>query len=966
MAVGPADDDDGGAWGGYGRAGGGSFPDSYHGSGSLPGALSHGSAGGWSFPSQLPRVGGAGASGWGGAAAGAAADNSIIGVPLQRGDSGSSEATNLANGWHHEGAYPWGQAVGGSARHGGSERGASPWFQDEEPRKPAYGGGGGGCGSGIRERSLDLGVARTSGGIPASNGWSSTAASHRASRVAVHDRGVELRSGFFGNGGTDDFADEPALPPAPRGISGERVVHFSGVSGLPVSRSGSRGVSVRTPDAPTVVSSTSFRSSSNTPQVRTVQAEYISPVHAEPLRVQPAASHALQPYKALATGAPAPILISPAPSTAASNLSSRHLMLAEHYVGSYPPLPVQTTRLITYPNGAMVNIQELSACFTPAAALYAPHRARILPAIESGELVRQTMRIYTACDRDRNGTLSWNNGEIRNFIATVFAQHGLTPPSEQQTMMLFQRFDTDHNGVLDARECLFMVDALFRSIFFLEQPGGLIMAAAGSPAVIAAPSPLPSPARFNPYAAGMVLQAPPTHSSAATTIPVSEARPLPSASRLDSSYLSGRRIPLHPPVEDLDYVRPPPAPAAKPPAYQDVERRPHTLEIELDEMELHPEAPDLTPAWHEWLRYFVSFHPRSEVESNIPLPRDAPTRTLDGRYAVSQVQAARKAGLKLASIWHKGADSDSKESKRDIVEFKEALVLNMTHLDVHLVAYVWASKRSMANEDIALVGRALAPLRDYGLQRKSTTWGIFDVMENHRVAEMRVKYSVCTTPSSVQQPSLCDVKTTEVTVQWCPPDNDHGAPILGYKISILVDRKTAEGPEWHVLCERTKSTNPVYVVTNLTGNTAYLLNIQGINKAGAGDPTEFQITTAPVEPTPPPKPWIAEARDGCLNIAWSPSTDDGGTPIMAYKVKMRKIKGATRWNPFGPGEAKAIWVDMGTVGAAMIDKSDPEPATYDAWVGPLEEAACEYRFQIIAMTRTGLSQPSEFSEAYYA
>jgi len=209
---------------------------------------------------------------------------------------------------------------------------------------------------------------------------------------------------------------------------------------------------------------------------------------------------------------------------------------------------------------------------------------------------------------------------------------------------------------------------------------------------------------------------------------------------------------------------------------------------------------------------------------------------------------------------------------------------------------------------------------------------------------------------------VLEAKPTEVTVKWEPPANDHGATVTAYRISILLNQK-GTGPQWYTLCSRTKTTNPSYVVTNLTGNTSYMMDIRAINKVGVGDPCEFQLTTAPVAPDPPPKPFIQEARDGALNVAWQPSPSDGGSPITAYKVKMRKIVGASKWNFLGPGDSNATWVDMGTVGAAVHDKSGP--ATYDAWVGPLESESCEYRFQVVAMSHAGTSNGSDLSDPYY-
>merc|ERR1719424_695736 len=90
------------------------------------------------------------------------------------------------------------------------------------------------------------------------------------------------------------------------------------------------------------------------------------------------------------------------------------------------------------------------------------------------------MRTFTECDRDGNGRLEWNNGEIRNFITACFRQQGSPPPSDQQVAAIYSKFDADNNGVLDRSECLRMVDVLFaepgRPGGFTQ--GGMPMAAA--------------------------------------------------------------------------------------------------------------------------------------------------------------------------------------------------------------------------------------------------------------------------------------------------------------------------------------------------------------------------------------------------------------------------------------------------------------------------------------------------------
>jgi len=919
---------------------------------------------------------------------------------------------------------------------------------------------------------------------------------------------------------------------------------------------------------------------------RSVRQDLVSVQNHVPMTVPRVMSRGAQSVRSSAATTPAaPPTMPVVPPPQYAGGAVRPMMLAEQWVTSYPAIPVRTPA-ITYPGGVSVNFHEVAPMLGPNVAANASHRTRMIPTIESGDAAGRTLATYAACDRDLNGILAWGNGEIRDFIAEVFQQHGLSPPTESQMFALFRKFDLDRNSVLSARECMCLVDAMLRALFFLETPtpygqppapivygqppapivirrsgqsfapsnqsfapsgqsfaplspvvypalgamvqplpsvaplalmpppsaasmmprtrpasrsvlpgGGVIQAEvldggimdashymdqmgprypaaqsfrAGSqtrtpmpafdmmPAQTRTPMPalgyadqspaqtrttMPSPMGSNrlvvasiagfsvgdvvivggqeektvvgfssllidsplefDYPAGTDVVkvgqgAMPSRSSLA---PSQSRSALPSAQALLRPPLPSAQALLRPPqadagLHDDDHQllaaaqgngsmrvsprdafmdeRPQPMAPKPPPAKQsDIEQRLHLLEIDLDELELHPDAPDLAARWYETLRFFVSFHPHSEQPDQISLPHDPPQKTQDGKLLVSKSIAARvptvSSGPRLSIFGGKSEEDEEKPSNNPVAEFKEPLALTLPQLDMHLVAYVWARKSSIGGAEDHLIGRSLAPLRDYKLQRRQTTWGVFDYMEGHRVAEIKVKYTVCTTPGAIQKPSVKDVKRTEVTVHWEPPLSDHGSPTVAYKVSILIAKKSSETPQWYTLCQRTKTINPSYVVTNLDGNSSYMMNIQAINKVGVGDPCEFQITTAALEADPPPKPVIQEVRDGCINVAWSPSPNDGGSRISAYKVRMRKIIGATKWNlahhVFGPSEENTKWVDMGTVGAAQQERA--EPATYDAWVGPLEHQTCEYRFQIVALSGAGVSKGSELSDPHY-
>merc|ERR1719199_434410 len=126
---------------------------------------------------------------------------------------------------------------------------------------------------------------------------------------------------------------------------------------------------------------------------------------------------------------------------------------------------------MTYSSGVVIDFLDYAGVFSPVTNANNVHRGRMVRLIESGEHLKATMKTYRECDKDGNGKLTWNNGEIRDFITACFFQHGLSPPNEEQMFTLYSKFDKDRNNALDMRECLEMVDALFRTTFIVDGSG---------------------------------------------------------------------------------------------------------------------------------------------------------------------------------------------------------------------------------------------------------------------------------------------------------------------------------------------------------------------------------------------------------------------------------------------------------------------------------------------------------------
>jgi len=137
---------------------------------------------------------------------------------------------------------------------------------------------------------------------------------------------------------------------------------------------------------------------------------------------------------------------------------------------------------ITYLGRVHVSFAAFAAALRPLAAANAPHRDRVLRALDTGTLTHAMLRAFQACDRERAGALAWGSGGVREFVAEVFRQQGLALPTEGQVYQMYARFDADRKGRLDARECLCLADALLRSVFSVPLHGmPVARASAGGP-----------------------------------------------------------------------------------------------------------------------------------------------------------------------------------------------------------------------------------------------------------------------------------------------------------------------------------------------------------------------------------------------------------------------------------------------------------------------------------------------------
>ena len=97
-----------------------------------------------------------------------------------------------------------------------------------------------------------------------------------------------------------------------------------------------------------------------------------------------------------------------------------------------------------------------------------------------------------------------------------------------------------------------------------------------------------------------------------------------------------------------------------------------------------------------------------------------------------------------------------------------------------------------------------------------------------------------------------------------------------------------------------------------------------------------------VKPEKPGKPIVSKIGSTQVTVSWTPPDFDGGSPILKYAVKYKKIS-----------SIDSLWNEIKTEGARV---------TTLEITGLLENT--EYRFKVSAVNRVGESRPSSLSEGF--
>lgn len=198
-------------------------------------------------------------------------------------------------------------------------------------------------------------------------------------------------------------------------------------------------------------------------------------------------------------------------------------------------------------------------------------------------------------------------------------------------------------------------------------------------------------------------------------------------------------------------------------------------------------------------------------------------------------------------------------------------------------------------------------------------------------------------PTAPQDVNVHDIFETSCIVDWKPPTDDGGAPLLKY---VVERQDIGLKAGWENVGEVPGDKPTTFKVEGLTPKKTYKLRIRAVNKLGSSEPATFSKPILAKNPwDEPSKPNNVEVVDwdkDHADLKWSKPDSDGGAPITGYVIEY-KDKFSKEWvkgKEVGPDDLKAT-------------------------VDGLKEGN-QYEFRVRAINKAGPGEPSDPTKAIIA
>ncbi|XP_044005491.1 titin-like [Aphidius gifuensis] len=156
-----------------------------------------------------------------------------------------------------------------------------------------------------------------------------------------------------------------------------------------------------------------------------------------------------------------------------------------------------------------------------------------------------------------------------------------------------------------------------------------------------------------------------------------------------------------------------------------------------------------------------------------------------------------------------------------------------------------------------------------------------------------------------------DIADDSVTIEWKPPIDDNGYPIVKYLIEML--KITEES--WMKVGE-VDNNSVTYRIMNLEKDSSYIFRLMAMNEIGFSEPlqsSKVKIESIFKKPGPPTGPLeILGMTTTSFTIKWNHPSVDGGLSIIDYIVDMKETTAKT-WQQLGTTIYDKPYIDVTSV-----------------------------------------------------
>ncbi|XP_030634071.1 immunoglobulin-like and fibronectin type III domain-containing protein 1 [Chanos chanos] len=226
-------------------------------------------------------------------------------------------------------------------------------------------------------------------------------------------------------------------------------------------------------------------------------------------------------------------------------------------------------------------------------------------------------------------------------------------------------------------------------------------------------------------------------------------------------------------------------------------------------------------------------------------------------------------------------------------------------------------------------------------QRKATGEIKIKIKNEFGTIEALSKLIVLDRPTPPQSPiEVIEASASCVEFKWRPPKDDGGSPVINYNL----ERQQLGRNTWKKIGLIPGET--YYKDTDVDHGRKYCYRIRAITAEGTSEQMETDDIQAGTKayPGPPSAPKVVSAFKDCINLAWTPPSNTGGTNILGYNLEKRK-RGSNLWSMVNPADAPI---------------REKQYGVKDVVEG------MEYEFRVAAINFSGAGEPSTPSEFVFA